>query len=95
MPQNDQYIEKIKARLDQWNAEIDKLEARSKEAEADTKIEYQKQLDGLREQRDRAEAQLEEIRNATDEAWSELESGFDKAWQDISTAFDNAFSKFK
>lgn len=95
MPEKNQYIEKAQARLNQWNAEIHKLEAKMDEAEADAKIEYQNQLEEMRKQRDEAEAQMREMQNASDEAWSELQSGFDKAWDDISTAFESAVSKFK
>jgi hypothetical protein len=34
----------LKAKLDEWNAEIDKLPAKADQAEAGAKIEYQKQL---------------------------------------------------
>jgi len=54
MSKRDQYIDKIKAKLDQWNAEIDKMKAKVDEAEADTKIEYQQQLDEMRAERDAA-----------------------------------------
>jgi len=37
----------LKARLDQWNVEIDKLSAKADQAEAGAKIEYQKQLSTL------------------------------------------------
>ena len=51
MSRREQYIEKINARFDQWDAEIARLKAKADAAEADAKIEYQKQLQELRAQR--------------------------------------------
>ena len=45
MSERDVYVEKTKAMLDQWNAEIDKTKAKIDEAAADSKIRYQKQLE--------------------------------------------------
>ena len=72
MSERKQFIEKAKARIDQWNAEIDKMKAKADEAEADAKINYQKQIDGMRVQRDEAEAKLKELREASDDAWHDM-----------------------
>lgn len=95
MPEKNQYIEKAKARIAQWDAEIDKKKAEADEAEADAKIEYQKQLSEMRTQRDKAEARLTELKNATDDAWEDVKSGFDRALDDISSAFTNAATRYK
>lgn len=95
MYERHEYIRKATAKLDQWDAEIDKMKAKVAEAEADTKIEYQKQLDELRAQRDDAEAKLDEIADASDDAWEDAKAGFDKAWDDISAAFEKAMSRFR
>jgi uncharacterized coiled-coil DUF342 family protein len=79
MSEREQYIEKAKARIDQWNAEIDKMKAKVDEAQADTKINYQKQIDQMQVQRDKAEARLKELRKTSDDAWHDMRSGFDKA----------------
>jgi len=95
MSDKKQYIEKAKATLDQWDAEIDKTKAKLAEAEADGKIEYQKQLDEMRARRDEAEAKLNEVAEAGDDAWDDVKAGFDKAWESISGAFDSAVARFK
>ena len=95
MSEKNQYIEKAKARIAQWDAEIDKMKAKADEAEAGAKIEYQKQLSEMRTQRDEADSRLTELRNASDEAWEDVKFGFDKAWDDISNAFTNATSRYK
>jgi len=95
MTERDQYIEKTKAKIDQWNADIDRMKARAEEVGADARIEYQKRLDEMRAQRDEAEAQLKTLREASDDAWRDMKAGFDKAWDNISGAFDSAMARFK
>lgn len=95
MSKRDEYLEKIKARFDQWDAEIARLQAKSDEAEADAKIEYQKQLEDLRGQRDEAEAQLKEMQATSEDAWNDLEKGFAKAWDAISDSFEKAASRYQ
>lgn len=95
MADKDQYVEKAKARLDQWNADIDKLQAKAAEAQADARIEYEKQITQLRKQRDEAEAKLKEMSAAGEDAWRDMKTGFDKAWDDAASAFEKAMSRFR
>lgn len=95
MSQRDEYIEKAKARLDQWNAEIDKLKAKADEAEADAKVRYQQQLQELRRHRDEAEKRIKDLQQAGDDAWMDLKTGFDKAWDSIGDAFERARARFR
>jgi chromosome segregation ATPase len=69
--------------------------ARVDDAEADAKINYQKQLEEMRTQRDEAEAKLKDLREASDNAWDDMKSGFDKAWDSLSNAFTSSMSRFK
>jgi len=95
MTEREQYIEKAKAKLDQWNADIYKFKAKVAESDADAKIEFKKQLDEMRNQRDKADAKLKELHDASDEAWEDMKSGFDTAWNSISGSYESAMSKFK
>ena len=54
MSSRDDYLDQFKAKLDEWNAEIDKLESNARQAQADAKVQYDKQLEALREMRDDA-----------------------------------------
>ena len=95
MADKDAYVEKAKAKLDQWNADIDKLKGKAAEAEADGRIEYEKQIKELRAQRDEFEAKLKEFRTAGEDASREMMAGFDKAWDEISGAFEKAMSRYR
>ncbi len=95
MTDRDEYVEKAKARLDQWNAEIEKLQAKAKEARADAEIEYDKQIAEMRTRRDEAEQRLKELREAGDHAWKDVKEGLDRAWDSLSESFEKARRHFK
>ncbi|MGY6550293.1 MAG: sll1863 family stress response protein [Erythrobacter sp.] len=95
MADKEAYIAKAKARMDQWNADIDKLQAKAAEAEADARIQYEDQLAELRKQRDEAEARMKELASASDDAWQDLKAGFDATWDNMTGAFEKAMSRFR
>lgn len=95
MKERDAYVEKMKATLDEWNAEIDKLSARMKSAEAGTMIEYEKTKANLTEQRDEAIQQLDRLQSASEEAWQDMRKGFEAAFDSIAKAFSSATDRYK
>ncbi len=95
MSTRDAYVEKLKAQLDQWNAQIAEWEARGKKAQADTHLEHEKQLAAYRQQRDQALEQLKKVQGASAEAWQELARGADEAWDRMKDAFEKAGSQFR
>ncbi len=94
MTSRDEYLQKFKANLDEWNAEIDKLEGRAREAQADVQTQYDRQLMALREMRDDAQKKYSEMQSITAEAWDVMVQGTEKAWQSWANAFEDARSKF-
>jgi flagellar hook-basal body complex protein FliE len=95
MGKREAYQEKMEAQLAQLNAKIDEFVAKAKEASADAKIEYYKQADELSAKQKKAEAQLEELKRASADAWEEMMYGMDSAFTDLQTAFNRAAAKFK
>ena len=95
MSDKSAYREKLEARLDQWRAEIDKLQAKAAEASADARKEYEDQVDELRKQQDAAREKLKELDKASDDAWEDLKAGFEKAWDNLGDAVESARERFK
>lgn len=91
----DAYVKKLKAKMDEWNAEIDKLEAKASQASADSQIKYQQQIEQLKEQRAEAERRMDELSRASGGAWEDLKAGVDGAWQALGEAIQSASSRFK
>lgn len=95
MNKRDAYVEKMKAQLDEWNAEMDKLVARANAAEADMKLKYNEQIEALRKQREEANQRLRELQSASEAAWESLRAGMETAWEDMSKAVKDAASRFR
>jgi predicted nucleic acid-binding Zn-ribbon protein len=91
----DAYLQRLKAKLDEWNADLDKLTAQAKQVDATMRIEIHKQIDSLREQRTALERKFEEIRQSGDAAWQDIKAGVDHAWSALSDAVKSARSKFQ
>jgi DNA repair ATPase RecN len=95
MSNRDAYIKKMKAKLDEWSADIAKIEAKAKSAQADMEIQYNQKIDELKQQREKATAQLDELQNSGDEAWEDIKAGLDNAWESLGNAVNSALSRFK
>lgn len=90
----DEYVQKLKTQLDQWNAEAAKWQAKADEAQATMKQEYEKQLTTLHSRRDEAMVQLKLVQNASTDAWQDMMRGADQAWKSMHDAFNQAKSHF-
>jgi septal ring factor EnvC (AmiA/AmiB activator) len=95
MSERDAYIEKLKARLDEWNADMARLEAKARAAQADARLEYEKALKDMDEQRERVREQLSELQAASDAAWKDLRRGAEAALQEMGRAWEDARKHFR
>lgn len=87
----DEYIEKMKQQLDDWNKEIDALELRTHEFKEDAKAKYQEQLIALRAKRDEGEKKLEEMKAASESSWEKIKLESENVWE----AFKDSAQAFK
>jgi hypothetical protein len=95
MTRRDEYVEKLKAQLDEWNAEVAKWESRAASAQAELQAEAGKRLEELRGRRDEALYQMRLLQNASADAWTDLMRGTEQAWKSLHEAFDRARSHFE
>jgi hypothetical protein len=95
MGKRDEYVNSLKLKLDEWNADVARWEAQTRAAQASARAEYEKQLAAIRQHRDQAIEQLRKVQAASGDAWTELAQGADKAWAQMSEAFEKARAHFK
>ncbi len=95
MSTKEDFVRKMHAKLDQWNAEIDTLSEKANQAEREARAEYQKQLETLRSKRDHARSKLAELESASEGAWHDLKAGVELAWESVSEAVRSAAARFK
>jgi len=94
MSKRDEYVEKLKGKLDEWNEDLDKLEAKSDHVKDDLKDKYQEELELVKKERDDIKTKATELFHASEEAWEELSVGIEVAWKKLTEAIDRAHSKF-
>ena len=92
----EKYVEKQKAEIDKWNHDIEDLNARITDAEADNeaKLEHKANIDALRQKRDEARGKLTEIEDADDDRWEGLKDGLENIWTNIKYGFERVKAKF-
>lgn len=91
----DAYIERLKVQLDEWNAELGRMEEQAEAVQAGLKEEYLRQMDELRKERDTYEGKLKEIMAAGEDAWEDLRKAMEQSWEDLRRGMIQAHSRFK
>ena len=86
----DEYVQKLKAQIDQWNAQMAQWEKASDEI----KNKYLQQLDEARVRRDEAIAEMKRLQGASSEAWVQMMNGAETAFQAMQGAFERAAKGF-
>lgn len=94
MDSRDEYVRRMKARLDEWNSEIDTLVARAGEITAELSSEYRDQIYSLKSMLAGARQKLEDLQQVGEIAWEILKSGVDLAWVSLEEAIAAARSRF-
>ncbi len=95
MATREEYVRKLQAKLDEWNADIDRLAVKAALAEAELKTQYSDEIEMLRNKQIEARVKLEAMQEASESAWEDMRSGLDIAWDAISEAVSSAKSRFK
>ena len=84
------YMEKLKARLNLWNAELGRIDAKAHAAQADVRIELERIADELHRKRDEASRHVRKLERAREDAWDELKGGTESAFVALGKAFERA-----
>jgi DNA repair ATPase RecN len=88
MSTRDKFIARMKSQLDDWGAELDRLESAAENARADLRHKYRQAIEELREKQAAAETRLGEISNAGEETWDELRDEVERAWTAFKASLD-------
>lgn len=98
METKDLYLKKMRAKFDglnyKWNNERNKLEAKAQHAKAEVKKKFEEKLKTIHERREKMSRKLDQIDNASVEAWSDIKEGADRALQSLNEAIKKARSHF-
>lgn len=89
------YIEKVKAQLDQYDAQLAEMKARADQVAASAQVEYHSMMEEALVKRDAMQAQLTKLHRSSESAWEELQNGLEKAGQELQKSFEAALGKFQ
>lgn len=95
MSKKDELVNEIKAQIDKWSIEIERLEKKIEKAKPDIKVEQEEQLSLLRNKYYDAKQKLLDVQNSSEEAWDDIKEGIEDSWKSIQSAFSKALSRFK
>jgi uncharacterized coiled-coil DUF342 family protein len=95
MKNKEAYVQKLHAKIDEWNADIDKLKAKADQLEADSRIEYEKQIEALKNKRNEIEKKLSELSRSGEGALEDLKAGIDLSWESMNEAIKSAAARFR
>ena len=94
MINRDEYVQKLKSQIDQWNAEAAHWEDKARKAQSGMKAEYERQLEQFRVRSREAMDELRRLQGASTDAFSEMMRGADAAVKGMQEAFDRARQSF-
>lgn len=94
MINRDEYIQKLKSQIEQWNAEAAHWEEKARKAQAGMKAEYERQLEQFRVKSEAAKVELRRLQSASTDAFAELMRGADAAMKSMREAFERARRSF-
>jgi len=95
MEKRSLYMEKIDAKLTQYNAKLAQLKGKAAEVQVDMKVEYLDQVENLEKQRDEFMKKHGQLKAASERGWEDVKIGTEKAWNELEGAFDKAVTRFK
>lgn len=81
------YRQKMEAQIKEWRADIDKLKARAEKANADAKIELNRNLERVKERYDTVRDRFEELQDAGEDRFEALKKSFEAAVDEFKTTW--------
>jgi N-acetyl-beta-hexosaminidase len=87
----DEYVRKLKAQIDQWNAQM----AKWAQASEEVKNKYLQQLDEAKVRRDEAIEEMKRLQGASADAWMQMMKGAETAFTAMQSAFERASKGFQ
>lgn len=85
------FIQRMKGRLDDVDARIDRIEKRVDETKDEVRKEYRARLAEMREQRQNIRKRMDEMADAGEKRWAQLRGHVEETWK----ALEHSFNYFK
>jgi predicted nucleic acid-binding Zn-ribbon protein len=91
----DEFVEKMKKKLDAWNDEISDLEEKIDEAQDTVSANVEARLIGVKAKFKLIEGKLDEVKKTAEPAWEKLKGDTEKSFETFRGEINQALSRFK
>lgn len=88
MDARDACLQRLESELKEWNAKIVELRGAAREVDPLKRVELEKQLGGLRQQRDMLAWRLRQVRSSGNSGWQDFKKAMEIAWGELGQALD-------
>lgn len=78
-----EYIQKLKDQLDEWDYEIDRLEARAKDVQHSVNEKVKASVADLKEKSEQLKTKFRDVEHATEEAAADVKDALEMAWNSL------------
>ncbi len=92
MSTREEFVAQMQAKIEEWNAAIDELQAKARKKQAQATQDYHAQLAELQNQRDEAAEMLKKAQKATEETWEDLKTKAERIWDEVQQGFQETKS---
>ncbi|MDX1588572.1 MAG: hypothetical protein R3296_06510 [Oleiphilaceae bacterium] len=95
MKNKELYQQKVQAQLDEWRADFDKLSARAKGANADTRLDLNKGLKTLEGKMAEGREKFAEISRMGEDAWDSTSDSVRSGWESVKSEANEVLAKLR
>ena len=94
MMNREQAVNSLKHKLDEWNADLDRLEKQADSYSGERRKELESTLDDLKDTRREAMDAIRQLGSASDDAMEDVRKGAVQAWDKMSDSLERAKQRF-
>jgi chromosome segregation ATPase len=95
MSSHQEYIDRLKKQLEEWDYELDRLSHRVEDLGQDARQQAKQKLEDAKAYRSEVEGKLKKMEQAAGDALDDLREGVEIAWEGLKTGFYAARSEFE
>jgi cytochrome c556 len=88
--QKAEFTEKMQSQLAELNRDVNQLAVKIENSSEAAKAEAKPKFQALRDQADKLNKQLDEVKNATEPTWDSVKAGSKKAYNELKDGFQQA-----
>jgi hypothetical protein len=89
------FQQKLEVQLKEWDAKLEELKVKARDAKAEIRAEFEVQLEALAGTRALAQEKLQELRRHGEWAWEDLKDSAEQTWSELREAIKRSASLFK